>query len=247
MAGKPGAAAPGLSLAVPLYNEEANVERVAGGLCEAFQAAGIDYELLLVDNGSVDGTGARIDALAAARPRIRPLHLRRNGGYGGGILAGLRAARGRAVGYTWGDDQVRPADHVKVYRALADGDAGLAKACRVERHDGASRRVVTRVYNRVFPWLFGVPCRDINGCPKIMRREVFEALDARSTDWFIDAEIMIKAHRAGHRFVEVPVVFHAREHGASNVNWRTVLEFVRNMLHYRLTGRVSGAKGDPAP
>jgi glycosyltransferase involved in cell wall biosynthesis len=227
---------PELSIAVPLYNEERNVDKVAIGLARAFDEAGIDYELLLVDNGSSDGTGPRVDELARANPRLRPLHLSPNRGYGGGIRAGLAAARGRCLGYTWGDDQVRPADHVRVYRQLAADGADLAKACRVERHDGFRRLVITRAYNTLFPWFFGVPCGDINGCPKILRREAFARLRIESEDWFIDPEIMIQAHRLGLRVASVPVVFHPREQGRSNVNWRTVIEFLRNMALYRLRG-----------
>lgn len=230
------AAAPlALSLAMPLYNEERNVRAVAGELLAAFDQAGIGLELVLVNNGSADGTAREIEALAAGDRRVRAVHLSPNAGYGGGILAGLAVCGGPVIGYTWGDGQVSAADHVKVYGKLISESLDLCKARRVERHDGVQRRLITTVYNAaVFPLLFGVASTDINGCPKMFRRERFAALDVSSRDWFLDPEIMIRAVELGFRIGEVPVVFLARRHGQSNVKWRTVIEFCRNLAAYRL-------------
>ncbi|HHL38943.1 MAG TPA: glycosyltransferase family 2 protein [Deltaproteobacteria bacterium] len=227
---------PELSIAVPLYNEEENIERVIGELTERLDKEGVDYELVLVNNGSRDATPSLIERMASENERIRPVHLRENQGYGGGILAGLRLCRGRWVGYMWGDDQVVADDVLRVFRELRDGRLDLCKARRVERHDGLQRRLITKTYNAVFPLFFKVSTTDVNGCPKLMRREVFEALRIRSTDWFIDAEIMIKAERRGLAVGEVPVVFHERKKGSSSVNYRTVLEFIANMFRHRFNG-----------
>ena len=227
---------PELSLVVPLFNEERNVERVAASLAREFEAQGLDYELVLVVNGSQDGTPAEVERLARANSRIRPVRLEQNAGYGGGILAGLARCQGEFIGYTWGDGQVSAADHVAIFLKLKREGLDLCKACRVERHDGWRRKVVTRVYNFIFPLLFRVSSGDSNGCPKIFRHEAFLRLQVTSRDWFIDPEIMIKSQRLGLAVGEVRVVFHAREHGASNVGLKTIVEFVRNMIRYRVKG-----------
>ena len=218
-----------LSIVVPLFNEETNVEWVASELVKAFESANIAYELLLVNNGSKDGTSTVIGRLASANNRIRVVSLEKNAGYGGGILAGLRACSGRFIGYTWGDGQVSAASHVEVFQKLKRDGLDLCKARRIERHDGPVRKIVTVSYNLLFPLFFKSATRDVNGCPKIFKREVFERMNVVSKDWFIDAEIMIKSSQSGLKSGEVPVVFAARRHGSSNVGFRTVLEL--SLIH----------------
>jgi len=229
---------PTLSLVIPLYNEAGNVAGVARGLLAAFSAVAVDVELVLVDNGSADDTAAQVDRLAAGDARVVPIHLSPNRGYGGGILAGLNVARGSVLGYTWGDNQVRPADHVKVYDRLCEDHLDLCKACRVERHDGLRRKVITVCYNAAMRLVFGrIGTRDANGCPKLMRRAAYEALDLQSKNWFIDPEIILKARRRKLAVGEVPVIYHAREQGRSKVKLATLVEFTVSILRFRLTGR----------
>ena len=222
-----------LAIAIPFYNEEGNVEGVLSGLCEAFDAAGIDYMLVPVDNGSSDETGAIIDRLGRDNPCLQGLHLSPNQGYGGGILAGMARCNATIVGYTWGDGQICPADHVAVYTKLRDEKLDICKIRRVERHDGAGRKVMTTVYNMLFPLLFRTLPGDVNGCPKMFRREVFDQLQPSSRDWFLDPELMIKAGRNGLSIGEVPAVFLARTEGYSKVNVLVALAFLRSMAVYR--------------
>ncbi len=227
---------PELSLAIPLYNEEENVASVVAELVRALEEQHIDYELVLVDNGSEDATGEIIERLAQENPRLVPVHIPVNQGYGWGIITGLRHCRGRYLGYAWGDNQVRAEDVVRIFLRLREGDVDLVKSRRVERHDGLQRLIITKVYNTVFPLFFPVHSADVNGCPKIFTREAYEAIQPQSKDWFLDAEIMIKAHRLGLRVEEVPVIFYPRASGKSKVRWKTVLEFALNMFRYKIKG-----------
>ncbi len=229
---------PEFSLAIPLYNEERNTRAVVGELVQVLSNAGIDYELVLVDNGSKDHTGGIIDTLAAANPRLRPVHVPENRGYGWGIRRGLDACRGRYLGYSWGDNQIRAEDVLAVYLALREQGNDMAKATRIVREDGWRRAIITHVYNFLLPLLFPVGVKDINGCPKIFTREAYQTLHLISKDWFLDPEIMIKAHRQKLSVVEVPVTFHEREQGKSNVKWATILEFLKNIARYRLFRRL---------
>src|SRR5438874_1449531 len=129
--------APDLSLAVPLYDEAQNVERVARGLLEALE--GVSLELILVDNGSRDGTGGCIEALANGEPRIRPARVEVNRGYGRGVRAGLEGASGAWLGWMGGDGQIDPHDVRRLWERARDADAELVKVARVKRHDGVRR------------------------------------------------------------------------------------------------------------
>ena len=225
---------PALWLAIPLYDEEASVRTVVEDLVIAFAAADIPLTLALVDNGSRDGTGAAIDALAQEHDGVRAIHLERNAGYGGGILAGLRGTDTPVVGYMWGDGQVSAADAVRVHRRLVLDGADVAKTRRIRRHDGWRRAAISAVYNTATLWLFHLTSTDANGCPKLFTREAWECLGPRSRDWFLDAEVMIGAAERGLRLAEVDVVFHARWAGESKVGWGTVAQFARRLLLRRL-------------
>ena len=227
---------PTLALTIPLYDEEGNVEAVARGLLDAFRTAGVPLTLQLVDNGSRDGTRSIVQRPEREEPEIRGIYLDKNAGYGGGILAGMNAADADIVGYMWGDDQVAAEDVVRVYRRLIVDEADLAKARRVQRIDGWQRAVVTRVYNTATLWLFHITSTDTNGCPKMFTRETWELLGPKSTDWFLDPEIMIDAARKGLKLAEVDVLARPRTKGVSKVGGATVVEFLINLTRAKLKG-----------
>ncbi|MBN2518228.1 MAG: glycosyltransferase family 2 protein [Candidatus Altiarchaeota archaeon] len=224
---------PELSLVVPCYNEGRNIESVANGLASEFRRDGIDYELVLVDNGSRDNTRAVIEGLQKKNPRIKLAVVERNIGYGWGIITGLKQANGIFVGYAWADNQVPVEKTAEIFKKLKEENLDLCKATRVKRHDGLRRKIESFGYNRMFKLMFRVEVSDINGCPKIMRRELYEKTDPKSKDWFIDAEFILRASQLGKRIGEVPVVFNERKDGKSNVSFITVLEFLKNMVQYR--------------
>ena len=200
-------------------------------LVETLRAAHIQHTLVLVDNGSTDDTGPRVNGLCA-RYGLRALHLEVNAGYGGGILAGMRQLRTDLVGWTWGDGQVAPEVVVSAYERLVAEGLDLCKARRVERQDGLQRLVVTKTYNTVMK-AFGVHTSDVNGCPKLFRRDAWEALDARSLDWFLDPEVVMKAREQGLRIGEVDAVMRPRAGGASKVKGDTVVQFARHLWSWR--------------
>jgi dolichol-phosphate mannosyltransferase len=224
-----------IGLAVPLLDEGALVDAVAARLLAVADQHGLDLILCLVDNGSRDDTRARVRSLASDDARIRGVYLDDNAGYGGGILSGVRhlveTADPDLVGWTWGDGQVDPAVLPALVRACT-ADAMLAKARRVERQDGWRRVLVTRSYAATLRAL-GVRTPDVNGCPKLLRREAWAALDPQSTDWFLDPEVVLGAEERGWRIADAPVVMAPRAAGASKVRWATLAEFARNLARWR--------------
>jgi glycosyltransferase involved in cell wall biosynthesis len=224
---------PALTLVLPLLDEEGNIESVADDLLYAFRTADISLTLILVDNGSKDGTRAKVEQLAAKHDSIRGLYLDKNAGYGGGIQAGMAEADTPLLGWMWGDAQIEAGDVVRVYRRLITDKADLSKARRVQRVDGWQRSVVTRVYNLATLWLFHVSSVDTNGCPKIFTRAAWEELAPKSKDWFLDPEVMIGYGRKGMKLAEVDVLAKPRTKGVSKVGTGTVAEFVVNLLRAR--------------
>ena len=229
---------PALGLVLPLFDEQDNAERTVRGLHAALSQVGAPFTLLMVDNGSTDGTPQLVDALAAEL-RHEALHLRPNAGYGGGVLHGLRALNTPALGWSWGDGQIDPEVVAEVWSQLADPGVQLAKARRVRREDGPTRAVVSGAYNLLTRHGFGLDTTDANGCPKIMTRALFERLELASTDWFLDPELMLKAQALGAKVAEVDAVMRPRIGGASKVRAATLWEFTRHLWAWRRGWRPS--------
>lgn len=236
------------SIVIPLYNEEVCVKQsiveIVDSLDREFANA---YELILVINGSQDRTGEICESLAAHYPCIKIVWTQRNLGYGGGIILGIEGASGDYIGFMCGDGQVSPQDLLRVMREMRLGTSDLVKASRIARRDGLIRKVNSLCYNSVFAILFGTNSRDINAMPKFWRREVSQLLDLTSRDWFIDAEIMIKARYQGLRVQEIPIEYLERIGGRSRVRIGTVFEFLRNALVLIISGRLQSWRRPPIP
>jgi dolichol-phosphate mannosyltransferase len=229
------ASEPDLSLVIPCFNEEAVVRETATRLLEAFRAAKVRLELVLVDNGSSDRTGAIIDEMVAEGFPVVKATVAVNQGFGYGVLTGLERCRGRWVGFMCVDDQVHPQDVVRLYEIAAKAKTPkLFKVRRRFRLDGRIRRVVSFTYNLVTTLLFGdLGSMDLNANPKILPRPYLQAMRLRSRDWFLDAEVMIKAKRMGLPVYEMNIFALMRAEGVSHVRPTTCWEFIRNLLYYR--------------
>jgi glycosyltransferase involved in cell wall biosynthesis len=223
---------PGLGLSIPLFNEEAVAVDFALELKGALRTAKIPSAIVLVNNGSTDGTAKLINQLAAKDESFLCLHMEENLGYGGGILAGMRQLQTPILGWAWGDGQVTADVVVAAYFSLIESGKSIAKAQRVERQDGWQRRIISRGYNLGLRAM-GVQTTDANGCPKLFTREAWEALAPRSTDWFLDPEVVLRANELGLEWSEVEAVMQARRGGVSKVHRETVIEFLRHLKDWR--------------
>jgi len=224
-----------LGLSIPLLNEAELVTEVVASIHSSLSEAGIELTLVLVNNGSTDRTGEIIDSLQAA-DQVEVVHLQQNLGYGGGILAGIAHLEQRGlpdiVGWCWGDGQVTATVLPHLFDAVVSG-ADIAKVHRRERRDGLRRQLTTTAYAATMRAL-GVADRDVNGCPKLMTRAAFEAIQPQSTDWFLDAETIIKAEALNLQVHQHAATMRPRHAGTSKVGIRTVGEFAWNIARWQL-------------
>jgi len=229
---------PDLSMVIPAYNEAAGIAPVVRRLFEAFEGAGYRLEVIVVDNGSADATGEVIRAEQQRHPGLRLHRVEVNRGYGNGILQGLPLATAEWVGMIPADGQVDAEDVVRLYEAaLATDGRIVAKVRRRFRLDGFSRKVVSIGYNLLVLLLWpGIGTLDTNGSPKLLRREDLRTMELSSGGWFLDPELMIKAHYMGLRVLEVNVFARMRGTGLSHVRPSTCWEFLVELLRYRFTG-----------
>jgi glycosyltransferase involved in cell wall biosynthesis len=204
-------------------------------LLDSFTRMGYKLELIAVDNGSSDRTGEIIRNWSARNAGVVPWRVEVNQGYGYGVLSAIRRATAPWVGVVPADGQVDAEDVVRLYEtAAASTRRVLAKARRRFRMDGPIRKIVSVSYNMFFRMLWpGVASIDINGLPKIIPREYLLAMNLRSKDWFLDPEIMIKAHELGLPILEFNVFGRMRSAGLSHVRPSACAEFFRNLLRYR--------------
>jgi dolichol-phosphate mannosyltransferase len=196
---------PAVSVIVPLFNEEENVPVLQSELRAAL--GGLDHEIIVVDDGSVDRTVEQIEPV----PNIRVIRFEKNTGQSAAIYAGLQAARGATAVLIDGDLQNDPADIPRLLAEIARG-ADLVCGYRVKRRDTAVKRLTSRIANAVRSRFTKDGVRDTGCTLKAMRRECVSALvPFKGVHRFIPA--LIKG--AGYRLVEIPVNHRPRRFGQS--------------------------------
>jgi glycosyltransferase involved in cell wall biosynthesis len=222
-----------ISVTLPFYNEEGCVGQVVSELHRVLLDFGRPFEIVAVQNGSADHTAAILSSLMLELPYLRVETVRINRGFGFGVRAGLAACRGNIIGFMPGDGQIPSSSVPRLIAQMEDTGAVVAQGRRVIRRDGFKRIIISWVFNAITKMLFAVQTSDVNGHPKFMRRDAYEALDLQSYDSFLDAEILLKATRVGMKLCEIPLEFLKRETGSSAVRWWTCAEFLFNLFDAR--------------
>jgi len=222
-----------LSVVLPAFNEADNLAAVVADADEHLSSAGIAYEILVVDDGSTDGTAAVLAALERERRALRSEAHASNLGYGAALRTGVSAARGRFVLLSDGDGQFRMDDLSLLwpYRDSADVVLGY----RNPRNDPFARRVAGWIYNRIFVRaLLGGRFRDVNCGFKLFAREVLSDLELHSTGALISAELLTRARLRGASFVEVAVRHFPRRSGrATGLLPKVILKMLGESVRLR--------------
>ena len=222
-------------LILPTYNEAENIEaivRAAGAVLA--DAAPDGHRVLVVDDGSPDGTGEIADRLAAEHEWVEVLHRKEKNGIGPAYLAGFRHALENGAAYLMEMDSDFSHDPADLQRLLAAVYAGadLALGSRYVPGGGVSdwgllRRFISEGGSTYARLVLGLRVRDLTGGFKCFRRETLEAIDfdsVRSHGYAFQVELTYRAVRAGFAVVEVPIVFRDRQQGQSKMSWRIAAE-----------------------
>jgi dolichol-phosphate mannosyltransferase len=224
-------------LILPTYNEAENIEAIVIDSGEVLRgAAPAGWRVLVVDDGSPDGTGAIADRLAAEHDWVQVLHRAEKNGIGPAYLAGFRHALENGAGYVMemdSDFSHSPADLARLLGAV-QGGADLALGSRYVpgggvRNWGLLRRFISEGGSTYARLVLGLHVRDLTGGFKCFRREVLEAIHfdgVRSRGYAFQVELTYRAVRAGFNVVEVPIVFKDRERGQSKMSWRIAAEAI---------------------
>jgi dolichol-phosphate mannosyltransferase len=222
-------------LILPTYNEAENVQAIVAAAAKALTgAAPGGFRVLIVDDGSPDGTGRLADEMAAEHEWLQVLHRTEKNGIGPAYLAGFRHALDNGAGYVMemdSDFSHDPADLARLLQAAYDG-ADLVLGSRYAPGGGVTewgllRRFVSQGGSTYARLVLGLQVRDLTGGFKCFRHEVLEAIHfdgVRSQGYAFQVELTYRAVQAGFSVVEVPIVFRDRQQGTSKMSWRIAAE-----------------------
>ena len=218
---------PEISVVIPLYNEEANIEPLLAELLGTLRALGRRFEVICVDDGSADGTFAALVRAVEREPALRVIRFRRNFGQTAAMSAGIEAARGDVVVPMDGDMQNDPAD---IGRLLAELDRGhdVVSGWRRERKDRElGRKLPSRVANRLISAVSGVPLHDYGCSLKAYRREVLDGVRLYGE---MHRFIPVYASWQGARVSELVVNHRPRHTGRSKYGLERTFKVVLDLL-----------------
>jgi glycosyltransferase involved in cell wall biosynthesis len=210
------AAAPELSVLVPVLDEADSVSELAARVAAVAESLGLSFEIVFVDDGSRDATAQRVREAHDHDRRVKMVRLRRNFGKAAALCAGFDHCRGRIVVTMDGDLQDDPGEIPRLLEAMQAGDLDLVSGWKRHRHDPVSKRYPSRLFNWVTRTLAQVDLHDFNCGFKAYRREVLEQVSIYGE---LHRYIPVLASRRGFRVGEIEVRHHARRHGSSKYGW----------------------------
>jgi glycosyltransferase involved in cell wall biosynthesis len=232
-----------VSLVIPMFNEELNIEHAMNAAVEACTKYASDYEIIIVDDASTDRSPFLVACRAAENPHIRMIRHEQNRKLGGSLKTGFSAATKDLVLYMDADLPFDPDALGRAMRAMEVTGADLIAGYRLDRTlEGLKRTLYSYIYNGLIGVLFGWPHRDINFSFKLMKREVLEVVELKSEGSLIDAELIVKAKNRGFAIQQIGLDYFPRIRGESHLGspgviFKILVELVK--LYPEMRERVS--------
>lgn len=240
---------PTVSLVIPMFNEEENIEHAIACAVDSLERHAGGFEIVVVDDASLDHSAELVRRLSAADPRIRLVQHAVNRKLGATIRTGFAAARMDLVLYMDADLPFDPDAVGRAISAMRVTRADLVAGYRLDRTtEGFKRTVYSYLYNSLIGFLFGWPHRDINFSFKLMRREVLEAVELRSEGSLIDAELIVKAKNLGFVIQQLGLDYFPRTRGRSTLSSPSVIvKILRELVTLYPEMRRPHRKSTPEP
>ena len=222
-----------LSIIIPAYNEGENVASAVERVAQVAPTLGLEYEIIVVNDGSRDRTGKIAREMQTHIPHMKLVEHFPNRGYGGALKAGFAAAQCDWIAFTASDNQF---DFHEISLLLArSAEADIVSGYRAHRQDPLVRRLNALGWNTVVRLLFGFLCRDIDCGFKLFRRELLDHVHIESNGAMIDTEFLAGARARGYKITDVPVTHLPRQAGhPTGANIRVILKAFRDLARFRL-------------
>jgi glycosyltransferase involved in cell wall biosynthesis len=205
---------PSISVFFPAYNDAHSIGKLVEEALEVLPALTDAYEVIVVNDGSVDETRNVLAELKSKHAAVRVVEHETNKGYGGALQSGFRAAGNDLVFYTDGDGQYDVRELAKLFPLLTE-NVDVVNGYKLERTDKMNRKIIGGFYNRLAHFLFALPVRDVDCDFRLIRRAILGKINLHSTSGSICVELVYKLQKAGAKFVETGVNHYARQHGKS--------------------------------
>ncbi|MGE3180667.1 MAG: glycosyltransferase family 2 protein [Phycisphaerae bacterium] len=229
-----------LTIFFPCYNEEANVDRVTRAAVAAGKLVTDDLEVIIVNDGSKDGTKEKADALAAEIPEVRAVHNNPNRGYGGALQRGFREATKKWVFYTDGDGQFDLAELPKLLPLLKTHD--IVSCYRINRQDPFMRKANAFAWGTLVKSLFSFRVRDVDCAFKLYPTKLFHEIEMKSTGALIDTEILARATKLGYKIGQIGVHHYPRTAGEqTGANIKVIMRAFKELFKLRKDIATTGA------
>ena len=221
-----------LSIVLPAYNEEVNAESAVEKVSAVARGLGMDYEIILVNDGSADRTGEIGRELEQRIPNFRLVEHYPNRGYGGSLKAGFAAATKDLIAFVPADNQFDFGEITQLLERLDEAD--IVSGYRADRQDHFIRKLNALCWNTLVQLLFGKLCRDIDCGFKLFRREILDRVNIVSDGAMIDTEFLAGAKARGYRIADVPVTHLPRVAGeATGADFKVIAKAFRDLARFR--------------
>ena len=231
-----------ISAVLPAFNEQDNIVEAIAELGSVADGCAAEYEIVVVDDGSIDRTNELVVQLAESDPRIRLVEHERNQGYGAALHSGFSAARYEWVFLTDADRQFEISELAGFIPHCDRYD--LILGYRSPRRDPFMRRLNAFGWNLLVNMLFGYAARDIDCAFKLFRRSIFDNMVVRSRGATLSAEFLVRSRRAGYRFLETGVSHRPRGFGsATGAKPAVIVRAFRELIAFWLALRQERNRG----
>ena len=225
-----------LSVFFPCYNEQDNVTRTVEKALGELNKLDIDFEIIIVNDGSTDKTGQIADELSQRDARIKVVHHPKNLGYGSALQSGFKTASKEYVFYTDGDGQFDMNELPPLLPMMENCD--IVSCYRINRQDNMIRKLNAKCWTTLVCFLFRMKIRDIDCAFKLYRREIFDNIELTSTGALIDTEVLARATRKGYEITQTGVHHFPRTAGAqTGANIKVILRAFKELfkLHKQIS------------
>ena len=231
-----------LSVILPAFNEQDNIELVIKSALEFLPSVTSHYEIIVVDDGSSDRTPQIVDSLARRYQEVVSLHHPGNQGYGATLRTGFDQAKNDLIFFMDGDGQFDIKELSLLVNFIEETD--LVCGYRIKRADSLRRKINAQLYNWLIKSLFDLKVRDIDCAFKLLRHQVIKNINLESSGALINAELLILAKKKGYQIREVGITHYPRAKGKQTgakllVIWRAfteLMEFKKRLKDKKIGG-----------